>query len=150
MLLNEALKEFLFDCEIRKISQRTLKSYRNNNLRFFNYKEKEFNISELEELSHLHIKQYFLFLIDKGLSETYANGILKCLRALFVYCLNEEYVTVNPCLKVSWQRVPKTLINTFTELEIINMVNAFNYSNYLNARNKTIIAFLVDTGVRNA
>ncbi|MGH4125290.1 MAG: tyrosine-type recombinase/integrase [Clostridium sp.] len=56
----------------------------------------------------------------------------------------------NPYLKVSWQRQSKTLINTFTDLEVINMVNAFNYLNYLNARNKTIIAFLVDTGARNA
>ncbi|MBU3154772.1 tyrosine-type recombinase/integrase [Clostridium estertheticum] len=150
MLINDALKEFIFDCEIRKISPRTLKSYRNNNLRFFNYVKQEFNIIELEEFSHLHIKKYFRFLIDKGLTETYANGILKCMRAFFVYCINEEYVIVNPCLKVSWQRVPKTLINTFTDLEIINMVDAFDYLNYLNARNKTIIAFLVDTGARNA
>ncbi|GCD11393.1 tyrosine-type recombinase/integrase [Clostridium tagluense] len=150
MLINEVLKEFIFDCEIRKISPRTLKSYRNNNQRFFNYVEKEFNITELEEFSHLHIKQYFRFLIDKGLTETYANGILKCMRAFFVYCINEEYVIKNPCLKVSWQRQPKTLISTFTDLEVINMVNAFNYLTYLNARNKTITAFLVDTGARNA
>ncbi|MGH4125291.1 MAG: hypothetical protein ACREV6_20440 [Clostridium sp.] len=84
MLINDALKEFIFDCEIRKINPRTLKNYRNNNLRFFNYVEKEFNITELEEFSHLHIKQYFRFLIDKGLAETYANGILKCMRA-FLY-----------------------------------------------------------------
>ena len=84
MLINEALKEFIFDCEIRKISPRTLKGYRNNNLRFFNYVEHEFRIAELEEFSHLHIKKYFRFLIDKGLTESYANGILKCMRA-FLY-----------------------------------------------------------------
>ena len=68
---------------------------------------------------------------------------------IFVYCINEEYVIKNPCLKVSWQREPRRLINTFTDLEIINMINAFDYLNYLNARNKTIIALLVDTGARN-
>ena len=150
MLINDQLKEFIFDCEIRKISPRTLKSYRNNNQRFFKYTEQEFNITELEEFSHLHIKNYFRYLIDKGLTETYVNGILKCMRAFFVYCINEEYVTKNPCLKVSWQREPKMLINTFTDSEVINMINAFNYLSYLNARNKTIIALLVDTGARNA
>lgn len=150
MLINDALQEFIYDCEIRKISPRTLKSYRNNNLRFFNYVKQEFNIMELEEFSHLHIKKYFRFLIDKGLTESYANGILKCMRALFVYCINEEYVLVNPCLKVSWQREPKTLINTFTDLEVINMIKSFSYLNYLEARNKTIVALLVDTGIRNA
>ncbi len=96
MLINEVLKEFIFDCEIRKISSRTLKGYRNNNQRFFNYIEQEFNITELEEFSHLHIKKYFRFLIDKGLTETYANGILKCMREFFVYCVKEEYVSKNP------------------------------------------------------
>lgn len=50
VLLKEVLKEFTFDCEIRKISPRTLKGYTNNNLRFLNFIEKEFNIIELEEI----------------------------------------------------------------------------------------------------
>ena len=85
MLLPEVLKEFIFDCEIRKMSNRTIKNYKNNNQKFFNYIEGEFDVAELEEVSHLHIKQYFKFLISKGLSEVYVNGILKCLRAFFVY-----------------------------------------------------------------
>ncbi|OAA84709.1 tyrosine-type recombinase/integrase [Clostridium ljungdahlii] len=149
MLLKDVLKEYIFDCEIRKMSNRTIKSYRNNNQRFFNYIEGQYQIVELEEVTHLHIKSYFKFLIDKGLTEVYVNSILKCLRAFFVYCVKEEYINKSPCLKVSWQREPKTLINTFTDTEVVNMINAYNFSNYLNARNKTILAFLVDTGARN-
>ena len=37
MLLEDLLKEFVFDCEIRKLSKRTIKSYRNNNRRFLNF-----------------------------------------------------------------------------------------------------------------
>ncbi|MBW9157801.1 hypothetical protein [Clostridium tagluense] len=74
MLINEVLKEFIFNYEVRK-----------NNQSFFNYIEEEFNITELEEFSHLHIKQYFRFLIDKGLKETYVNGVLKSMRAFFLY-----------------------------------------------------------------
>lgn len=149
MLLKDVLKEFLFDCEIRKMSSRTIKSYKNNNQRFFNFIEGEFEVIELEEVSHLHIKQYFKFLISKGLTELYVNSILKCLRAFFVYSVREDYLLKSPCLKVSWQREPKTIINTFTDDEVSNMLKAFNYSDYLNARNKCIIAFLVDTGARN-
>jgi integrase/recombinase XerD len=145
----DVLKEFIFDCEVRKISPRTLKGYKNNNLKFFNFIEKDYKITELEEISHLHIKKYFQFLIEKGLSEVYVNGILKCMRAFFAYCTKEEYVAKNSCLKVSWQKEPKVLINTFTDKEIKDMVSTFDHSNYLNARNKCIIAFLVDTGARN-
>ncbi len=149
MLLEEVLKEFVFDCEIRKMSIRTIKNYKNNNQRFFNFIEGEFDVTELEEVSHLHIKKYFKFLISKGLSEVYVNGILKCLRAFFVYSVKEDYLLKSPCLKVSWQREPKTIINTFTDDEIINMLKVYDYSNYLNARNKCIMAFLIDTGARN-
>lgn len=142
MLLKEVLTKFIFDCEIRKMSSRTIKSYKNNNQRFFNFIEGEFDVTELEEVSHLHIKQYFKFLISKGLSEVYVNGILKCLRAFFVYCVKEEYLLKSPCLKVSWQREPKTIINTFTDDEIINMLKVYDYSNYLNTRNRGIMAFL--------
>lgn len=149
MLLQDVLKEFVFDCEIRKMSSRTIKSYRNNNQRFFNYTQGEFQVTELEEVTHLHIKHYFQFLIAKGLTESYVNGILKCFRAFFVYCVKEEYINKSPCLKVSWQREPKTLIDTFTDEEVINMLKVYDYSNYLNARNKAIMAFLIDTGARN-
>lgn len=149
MVLQDVLKEFVFDCEIRKMSSRTIKSYRNNTQRFFNYIEGEFKTTKLEEVTHLHIKHYFQFLIAKSLTEVYVNSILKCLRAFFVYCVKEDYINKNPCSRVSWQREPRTLINTFTDAEVINMLKVYDYSNYLNARNKAIIAFLIDTGARN-
>ena len=37
MLLEDLLKEFVFDCEIRKLSKRTIKIYINNNQRLLNF-----------------------------------------------------------------------------------------------------------------
>jgi integrase/recombinase XerD len=149
MLIQDAIKEFVYECEVRKYSSRTIKSYKNNNILFATYTEREFGISEVEEISHVHIKHYFSFLVQKKLTETYINGLLKCFRAFFKYCLSEDYIAKNPCLKVSWQREPKTLIKTFTNEEVQNMLKAYNYSDFLNARNRTILAFLIDTGARN-
>jgi high-affinity K+ transport system ATPase subunit B len=44
MYLEDLLKEFVFDSEIRKMSIRTIKSYKNNNLRFFSFIKSEFGI----------------------------------------------------------------------------------------------------------
>ncbi|RXM70329.1 tyrosine-type recombinase/integrase [Clostridium tetani] len=150
MKLNDILKEFVFDCEVKNYSKRTIKSYRNNNLLFFNYLKQEFKINELEEVKPIHVKKYFKFLLQKGCKPTYANGVLKTLRAFFRYCLEEEYIEENPCLKVKWQKEGKVIINTFTDTEIINMLNAYKFTTYLDARNKMLIAFLVDTGARNS
>ena len=38
--------------------------------------DSEAMIKELEEITHIHIKQYINFLKDKNLSETYINTIL--------------------------------------------------------------------------
>lgn len=149
MLLQDVLKEFVFECEIRKYTKRTIKGYRNNNALFFNYLESEFNITELEEVKQVNIKCYIQFLMKKGLAETYINGILKCFRAFYKYCVEEEYVNDNPCKKVSWQKEPKVIIKAFMDEEVSSMLKVYDYSDYLNARNKTILALLFDTGIRN-
>ena len=49
MLNQDVIQEFIFDCKMRKLSERTIKGYLNNNLRFFRFIEKEYGITELEE-----------------------------------------------------------------------------------------------------
>lgn len=73
MLLEDVLKEFIFDCQLRKLSERTIKSYKNNSLACFSYFEKEFGLVELEELSYKHIQQYLYYLPEKGLKESYGQ-----------------------------------------------------------------------------
>lgn len=65
MLLKDVLEEFLLELEIRNYSKRTLKSYKNNNLLFFTYLEKEFEIIEIKEVKSIHIKTYIKFLKSK-------------------------------------------------------------------------------------
>lgn len=149
MLVQDLLKEFLFECQIRKFSPKTIRSYRNCNEAFFVYCKKEYDLVDIEDINHQHIKEYFNFLTKNNRKESYINGILKTLRAFYKYCVIEGYILKSPCEKVNWQREPKTLIRTFTDDEIKRLLDAYDFSDYQNARNKTIIAFLVDTGARN-
>ncbi|WP_338595220.1 tyrosine-type recombinase/integrase [Clostridium baratii] len=149
MLLKDILDEFLLELEIRNYSKRTLKSYKNNNLLFFTYLEKEFEITEIEEVKPIQIKNYIKFLKGKGRKESYINGIIKCFRAYFKYSLEEDYIEINPMLKVGWIREGKILINAFTDDEVHKMINVFKGSDYMNIRNKCIMAILFDTGIRN-
>ncbi|MGG5462583.1 tyrosine-type recombinase/integrase [Clostridium sp. B9] len=149
MLLKDILEEFLLELEIRNYSKRTLKSYKNNNLLFFTYLEKEFEIIEIEEVKSIQVKSYIKFLKSKGRKESYINGIIKCFRAYFKYSIDEEYISLNPMLKVGWVREGKMLINTFNNDEVYKMMKVYSGSNYMNIRNKCIMALLFDTGIRN-
>ena len=149
MLLTDCIEEFRVDCELRRLSTRTIKGYVNNNIMFATYLKNEFGIEDAEQVKPPHIKQYVLYLSKTDHKPTYINGILKCIRAFFKYCTNEELITQNPSLRVPWQKEGKVLIETFTDDEVARLLDAFNYSSYLQARNKLILTLAFDTGARN-
>lgn len=149
MLLEDVLKEFIYDCELRGLSPRTIKGYRNNNARFFKFLEEELSVIELERVTTKQIKMYLTLLKEQDLSESYANGIIKNLRSFLNYCVQEEYIKENPTHKVKWIKEPIKLINTFTDKEIVNMLAVLPNKNYLNIRNNAILAMFIETGIRN-
>lgn len=148
MFLQDVIKEFIFEIKLRNYSERTIKGYKNNILKFARYMENEFEIVEIEDITHIHIKSYLNFLKENGLTEVYINTILKNLRSFYKYCFTEEYC-LNVALKVGWLRERKTIIKTFSDDEIRKMMDVYNYSSYIHARNKCIMAILIDTGIRN-
>jgi integrase/recombinase XerD len=150
MLNLEVVKEFLFDCRMRKLSERTVKGYKNNNLALFRFIEQEYSITELEESNYIAIKGYIEFLTKKGLSETYINSLIKCYRAYFGYCIREGYIYKNPMDKVHLQKEPIPLINTFTNDEVKKLVKYYTGCKFLDIRNQLIMVMLLDTGMRNS
>lgn len=149
MKLTDAIQEFEVECQIKRFSARTIKGYVNNNLLMANYLAHEFQVSEIQEVTTAHLKKYMQFLVTTNHKATYINGILKCIRAFFKYCVHEEIIAVNPSLRVSWEKEPKVLIETFTDEEVKRMLTVFDYSDYLSARNRLILTLAFDTGMRN-
>jgi integrase/recombinase XerD len=151
MQLNDLYKEFLFHIQLKGLTPRTIKSYKDNNRRFIAYLENEHKITELDEVKALHIKQYGMQLKNKGRKETYINSIYKSVRSFFNYCIDEGYLLSkhNPCTGVKWHKEETPVIKAFTSDEIKSMVNAYKMTTYLEARNKLIIMVLADTGIRN-
>lgn len=149
MKARECVEEFKLECELRRLSKRTIKGYYNNTMLCLNYIEKHFKVTEIEEIRTLHLKKYVQYLIGRDLSPSYANGILKSLRAFFKFVMEEEYITTNPVLRVSWQKEGKVLIQAFTDEEVKALLDAFDVSSFLSCRNKLILAIAFDTGARN-
>ena len=149
MLAKHCLEEFKLDCQLRRLTNRTIKGYYNKTLNFLIYAEKHHGITEVEEIYTLHIKHYVQYLLSKKLTATYTSNILKCLRAYFRFAIQEEYIYSNPTLKVKMQKEPKVLIRTFNDDEVRTLLSVFDYSTFLSARNKMVLAIAFDTGARN-
>ncbi|OOM74436.1 tyrosine recombinase XerD [Clostridium puniceum] len=148
MLLNNILEEFILELQIQNYSQRTIKSYKNNNLLMFTFIDKEFNLKEIEKVKPVHIKACIKFLQSKGNKTIYINSVIKCFRAFFKYVIQEDVIKIDPMLNIDWLREKKTLINAFTDDEVERMMKVYVGSEYLVIRNKLIMAFLFDTGIR--
>ena len=67
----------------------------------------------------------------------------------FRYLQDEEYIEANLAKKVRWQKEEKVIIKSFNDKEVSRMLKVYNYTTYLQARNKCMIALLFDTGIRN-
>lgn len=148
MLLEESLKEFLFECEIRKYTWKTIKGYRNGLEFLMNYLKKKQQLAKLEEIQTKHLKAFFMYQIKRGRKETYLNGLLKTFRAFFKYHMVAENISTNPVLKVSWMKEPQTIIKTFSDKEVKGMLQAYSGSDYFSVRDHAIMAMLFDTGIR--
>ena len=149
MSARQLLKEFLLEITIKNYSDRTKKSYKNNVGLFLTWLELEYDATELEEIMVTHIKAYVKYQYKKGRKATYVNSILKCLVSYFNYAVEEGYVNVNIAKKVKFQKEDKVIIKTFSDEEVRGMLSSFTYKDYMEARNKCIVAILLDTGIRN-
>ena len=150
MLAKDTLEEFKLECELRRLTPRTIKGYYNSTLLFLTWLERQQEIKELEAIRPQYIKQYIQYLIKKQLSPSYINAILRCLRAYFRFAVDEGYLASNPATKISWQKQGKVIIETFTDEEVRSLLEVYDFSNFLSARNKLILAIAFDTGARNS
>lgn len=150
MLNEDVLKEFIFDCQLRKLSKRTISGYKNSNLRMMKFIKEEYGITELEETHHQAIKGYIGYMMEQGLSEVYINRNIINYRCYFKYCLAEGYINRNPMDKVNRQKEPIRLIEIFTDEEVVRLLKVFRGSRFLDMRNQFLMVLLFDTGMRNS
>ena len=150
MLLEDALKEYLYDCQLRKLSERTMKSLRNNNKRLFCYLDGEFALFEVEEVKRVHVQSFVNHLADTGHKETYVNSMIKSFRGLFAYCVEEEYTKDSPMQRVRFQKEEIPVILTFNSEEVRRMISYYPCKKFLEQRNRLMIVTLLDSGIRNS
>lgn len=148
--LESLLSEYLLEIQIKNYTPKTIRGYKGNCSRFIEFVSGEFGIVEHYEVMPQHAKAYIKLLQMKGRSPVYINTILKNIRSMFQYATDEGYLPRNPFEKVKWLKEEKTVLVVPTDKEVAKMLNAFRGAKLLDIRDATIIAMLVDTGIRCA
>lgn len=148
--MKDMISEFIYDCEMRKLTKKTIKGYRNHLLYFNKFLAGE-DITDFDDVSVLVIKKYITMHNKKGSKATYVNSAIKVLKAFYKWAIYDDYINEadNPMKKIGYQKEGKTLIKTFNDDEVSRMMNVYKGYQYMQIRNKAIMAMLLDTGIRN-
>lgn len=148
MVFQDAMVEFGFDCKVRKLSPRSIDNYQKQLRYLQTYLADEYGIKNVEQVKAFHIKQFLGMMDDKNRKPRYINDLLKVYKTFFNYLKREGHITENPTIRVKNMKQPKTKILTFSEDDIRKLLNHFSGNNFLNIRNRAILAMFFDTGMR--
>jgi integrase/recombinase XerD len=148
MLLKDLVEEFKFNCQCRKLSDKTTANYQTQIRYLLNYLEQEHNVTHLEDVTPHQIRQYLLMMQKKGRKPQYINDLLKTFKCFFKYLQEEEYTTTLITERIKNVKSPKVIIHTFSNSEVKRMINCYSGNDFLSIRNKVIICMLFDTGIR--
>lgn len=148
MTLESLKEEFVFDCQVRELTERTCHNYEKQLNMFLRFLNSECGINEIEDLKAIHIKEYIHALQEAKKKPSYINDLLTAIKCYCGYAFREGYTEELITKKVKNVKEPKVLIHTFSNEEIKRMINYYNGDDFLSVRNKLILMVLFDTGIR--
>lgn len=148
MKMEELAKEFIFDCKVRELAPRTVRNYEKQLAYFVRFLKQNQKIENVEELKAIHIKQFVAMLQEKKNKPSYINDLLKVVKVLCRYAYEEGYSEELATKKVKNVKEPKVLIHTFSDDEIVRMIQYYDGVDYLSVRNRLMLMLLFDTGLR--
>ena len=137
----DLLSIYLKELALRGYSPNTIRNYRVVLNKFIATVGKP-----IQEVTTLDIKSYILSL--KGRKGSYINNVIKRIKLLFRYLYEEELIERDVASKIKLVREETPIIATFERDEIKLLVNAYDNSCFLEARNKTVLMLLADCGLR--
>ena len=122
-VINRCSKEFEFNCQCRKLSDKTIRNYGKLIGYLLDYLKEQHKVLCLEDVQPMYIKAYLMMLQERGAKPQYINDQLKAFKVLFRYLYEEGYTDSILTERIKNVKQPKTIIKTFTEQEVKKMTS---------------------------
>ena len=148
MKITQALAEYLLEIEVRKYTPKTIRSYRNNLNLFVRYLNEEAEIWDTEDLTLAAVRKFSGYMVSRGKTGSYINGLLKTAKSFIQYCYDEGYGGFNTRKNFKWCKEEKPIIATFKPSQVRQMLISCSGHDYLSLRDKAVLSTLFETGIR--
>lgn len=134
----------------RRLSQNTIISYSNDLDQFHCFLDENFNItSQISDVSFHIVRGWVANLFENGVQPRSINRKISTLKTFFKYLEREEFIDVNPMLKVVGPKASKNLPLFVKENEIKLLLEEVTFDEgFIGKRDKLIIEIFYLTGMR--
>ncbi len=142
--LDETYQLFVLDAKARRFSIHTVAWYTHHLQGFCKWlSARHPSATHLQQVTATHIRAYLVHLQERQLASATQHNAARCLRAFFNFAVREELIEVSPMRKVKMPKLEKKILPAFTPDEVKQLVKHCK-----TAREKSLVYFLLDTGVR--
>lgn len=148
MKIENSIREYLAEIEVRKYTPRTIKGYRNNLGLFLRFCVERAEVEDVEDLTLGIVKQFTQFMVGQGKKGTYINSILKNIKSFIQYNYDEGYGGFNTRRNFKWCKEDKPVIVVFKAGQVKKMLADCGGHDFVSVRDRAILTTFFETGVR--
>lgn len=171
--LFETLDDFTFNCKVRNLSDKTIRSYEQTLTLFIMYLEREKEITKVVQVTQKHIVEYIDYLRARGkytvvsdnfsttinnpsartdynkkVSDITVNNYVRNIKVFFNWAYNEKIIKKDIVKDIKLKKVDRTPKNYIEDKEFKQLLNTLDISKYPEFRDYSVINLLLDTGMR--
>lgn len=146
--MNQRLLDFIkYLEEVRGLSKNTIDSYSRDLRQFIAYIE-EHGLLYFKDVTETTILTYMLFLQNKNKSNATISRGLSSIRAIYIFLLSIDVVTVDPTKNIDAPKLEKKLPSILTLKEVEKLINQPDDTCHMGVRDKAMLELLYATGLR--
>lgn len=145
MTIHNALDEFLYTKRLAGLESGTVNNYKRTLILMVRYIGSE---TLLSDLTFSSVSDYIMHLYDKGISKASVSSYVRNIKIFFRWVASEYTLSFDP-LKIKVPKSPKKIVHIYTDAEVHLIFNSVKTCvPWITARNRLIIAFMLDSGMR--
>jgi integrase/recombinase XerC len=133
----------------KRYSLHTVTAYRTDLDQFFEYLLRQYNIAEIQIVTHPMIRSWLVELMEHGISPRSITRKLTTLKSFYRYLLREGAVDTNPMRKIASPKISKRLPVFVEKDRMQNLLEEVDFGEgYAAVRDKLILELFYATGMR--
>jgi len=144
--LEGQLRVFLLTCKVNDLSPRTIDDYSQKVGAFVMFCRSQ-GIKDPHEVTPNHVRVFLLLLQDR-IKASSVHDYYGCVNRFFNWLVEESVLVHSPMERMRPPRVPKQIIQPFSQEDIRRMLVVLSEDGFRGIRNRAIILTFLDTGLR--